>query len=167
VKKNGKSANVTVMMITEENLTSMKNIFSIGFKQQYFDLWLLALRVLVGLFMLTHGLPKFYKLMEGGEVKFGDPIGLGPTVSLVLTVFAEMVCSTFILIGLGTRIAVIPLIITMLVITFVVHANDPFGDKEPAFLYLFTYVTLLVAGSGRYSIDYVLSRSGKVNKYKL
>jgi putative oxidoreductase len=145
----------------------MKNIFNIGFRQRQLDWWLLILRVLVGLFMLTHGMPKFFKLMAGGDIRFADPFGFGPTISLILTVFAEMVCSTFILIGLGTRMAVVPLIITMFVIIFVVHGGDPFGDKEPAFLYLLIYITLLVTGSGKYSIDYLLSKGGKGTRYKL
>src|SRR5690242_6502855 len=110
----------------------MRKLLATDFNSNLINLWLLLLRVLVACFMFTHGFPKFLKLMEGGEIKFGDPIGLGPELSLVMTVFAEVICSTFILIGLATRLAAIPLIITMLVAAIVAHAGDPFRDKEMA-----------------------------------
>jgi putative oxidoreductase len=134
----------------------MRKSFHTNFDQGRLDLWLLFLRMLVAAFMLTHGLPKFYKLMTG-NLEFSDPIGIGEPATLFLAVFAEVICSTFILVGLGTRIATVPLIATMLVAAFISNWNDPFGKKELPLLYLFIYVTLLVLGSGRYSIDSLLS----------
>ena len=107
--------------------------------------------------MLTHGLPKFVRLMSG-DFQFADPIGIGEMSTLLLAVFAEVVCSTFILIGLGTRLATVPLIATMLVAAFIAHWNDPFGKKELPLVYLFVYITLLVLGSGKYSLDFFISR---------
>ncbi len=121
------------------------------------DFLILILRLAVAGFMLTHGYPKLLKLIAWGEIKFGDPIGLGVTLSLILAVFAEFFCSVFIAMGLGTRYATIPLIITMSVAAFVVHASDPFGRKELALLYLLIYLTLFFTGSGKYSLDYLIS----------
>jgi putative oxidoreductase len=134
----------------------MKRTLTIDFNQSYLHLWLLVLRVAVALSMMTHGMPKFFQLLQDDEIQFADPIGLGPSVSLGLTVFAEVICSTFIFIGLGTRLATIPLIVTMLVAALIVHFDEPFGKREMALLYLFPYITLLVLGSGKYSIDYLL-----------
>jgi putative oxidoreductase len=142
----------------------MKRTLRIDFSPVLLDLWLLALRVLTSAFMFTHGLPKFYKLMQGGEIQFGDPIGLGPVASLSLAVFAEVICSTFILIGLGTRIATLPLMITMSVAAFIAHADDPFRQKEAALLYLLLYITLAVLGSGKYSVDQLLTKKLTVKK---
>lgn len=135
----------------------MRRSFHTSFDQNRLDVWLLVLRVLVAAFMMTHGLPKFFRLMEG-SLEFSDPIGIGEPATLVLAVFTEVVCSTFILIGLGTRIAAVPLIATMLVAAFISNWNDPFGKKELPLLYLFIYTTLLIVGSGKYSIDYLLSK---------
>jgi putative oxidoreductase len=134
----------------------MRESFETDFSQSKFDLLLLLLRIVIASFMLTHGLPKFYELMAG-NLDFTDPLGIGEPTTLVVAVLAEVVCSTFILIGLGTRIATIPLIATMLVAAFVSNWNNPFEKKELSLLYLFIYVTLLVVGSGRYSLDAVLS----------
>jgi putative oxidoreductase len=62
------------------------------------------------------------------------------------------------LLGFATRLAVIPLIITMLVVVFYVHADDPFSKQEMGLHYLLTYIMLLIMGSGKYSIDNLLYR---------
>lgn len=108
--------------------------------------------------MLTHGLPKFYKLMAGGEIQFREVFGMSAAVSLSLAVFAEVICSTFVFVGLATRAATIPLIITMLTAAFIAHADDPFGKKELPLMYSLIYITILILGSGKYSIDYLLTR---------
>ena len=135
----------------------MKNIFQTDFDRYKLDVWLLIFRILIAGFMLTHGLPKFVRLMSG-DFQFADPIGIGEMSTLLLAVFAEVVCSTFILIGLGTRLATVPLIATMLVAAFIAHWNEPFGKKELPLVYLFVYITLLVLGSGKYSLDFFISR---------
>jgi putative oxidoreductase len=129
-------------------------------RDESLDLLVFILRICIAAFMITHGWPKLLRLLEGGEIQFGDPIGLGPTLSLILVVFAEFFCSVLIGIGLGTRLASIPLIFTMLVAAFIAHADDPFRQKEMALLYLLFYILLLVVGSRKYSLDYLLTRNG-------
>lgn len=136
----------------------MKKFFSISISDRNAHLCLLLVRIAVGAFMLTHGLPKLSKLLAGGEIKFADPFGLGPGISLALTVFAEVVCSILVIIGLGTRLAVIPLIVTMLVAAFHAHASDPFSSKEKPLLFVIVFAVLFVFGSGKHSIDRLLSR---------
>jgi putative oxidoreductase len=136
----------------------MKKLFQIEINKEYYNIILLILRVTAAVLMLTHGYPKLIRLLSGEEIKFADPLFLGPVISLILAVFAEFFCSIFIAIGLGTRLAAIPLIITMLVAAFIIHGADPIADKEKALLFLVIYLTLFVTGSGKYSIDYLLNR---------
>jgi putative oxidoreductase len=49
----------------------------------------------------------------------------------------------------------------MLVAAFIAHGDDPFGKKEMALLYIVVYVFLLFAGSGKFSVDYLISRESK------
>jgi putative oxidoreductase len=132
----------------------VRNLFSTGNYPKNIDVSLLVLRVFVGSFMLTHGYGKFLKLFGDEPLQFADPLGLGVTLSLVLAVFAEFFCSLFLIVGFATRLASIPLIVTMSVAAFIVHADDAFGVKEMALLYLLIYVVLLIAGAGKYSIDH-------------
>ncbi len=107
--------------------------------------------------MLTHGYSKLQKLMAG-DMQFADPLGLGQEVSLVLAVFAEFLCSLLVMLGFGTRLAVIPLIVTMAVAAFITHGADPFGRKELALFYLVAYVVLLLSGSGKFSVDRLIGK---------
>ena len=117
------------------------------------DLGLLLVRLLAGGMMLTHGLPKFDRLFGEGPVKFADPFGLGPEISLGLAIFAEVGCSLLVMIGFKTRWATIPLMITMLVAAFYAHSADPFGEKELPLLFLTVFGSILISGGGRYSMD--------------
>ena len=119
---------------------------------------ILAARIGFGGMMLTHGWPKLERVISSGKLQFGDPIGLGPEISLILTIFAEFVCSILIILGLKTKLAAIPPAFTMLVAAFVVHLDDPFGKKEFALLYFFGFFILIFVGSGQYSMDNYLGR---------
>ena len=117
------------------------------------DLGLLFLRLASGGIMVySHGWGKLQKML-GGDMSFADPMGMGEEASLVLTVFAEFVCGILVALGLLTRAALVPLIITMLVAVFVIHADDPFSKQEFGLLYLVPYLTLFLAGPGKLSFD--------------
>jgi putative oxidoreductase len=117
------------------------------------DLGLLVVRLLAGGMMLTHGVPKIGRLLGDGPVKFADPFGLGPEVSLVMAIFAEVVCAGLVMIGFKTRWATIPLMITMLVAAFYAHWDDPFAKKEMPLLYFAVYLGILIAGGGKFSLS--------------
>lgn len=136
----------------------LRNFFKISHNTQHVDILLLVLRVCVAIFMLVHGMPKLMKFFADEPVKFADPIGIGQFASLLLTVFSEVICSVLIFFGLATRLATVPLIVTMLVAAIIVHSGDPFGDKEASLQYFLVYLTLFVLGSGRYSVDALISR---------
>ena len=144
----------------------MKKIFSTEVSGSR-DAILLVLRVAIAAMMLSHGLPKLQMLLSGGGASFPEILGMAPTLALTLVVFAEVLCSMFILFGLGTRLAAIPLIITMLVAVFIVHGNDPFARQEPGVQYLLFYVILLFAGSGKYSADYyIYGKAGRAASFQ-
>lgn len=138
----------------------MKLVNPLGFNSNgdLKDFSLLLLRITFGgLMFINHGLGKFNKLMAGGEIKFATVFGMGPELSLGLAVFAEVLCALMVVIGLFTRMAVVPLIITMLVAIFVIHFDDPFKKMEMAIIYLVPYLVLFFMGSGRYSVDEAIS----------
>jgi putative oxidoreductase len=131
----------------------IKRSFDTGTYPASVSISLLVIRVTVGVFMITHGYGKFLRLFADGPVQFADPIGIGVTASLVLTVFAEFFCSIFLIFGVATRFSAIPLLITMLVAALIVHAPDPFARKELPLLYAAIYVAIAIAGAGKYSVD--------------
>jgi len=116
------------------------------------DIGLALLRILPSAFMLTHGIPKFQKLIAG-NFEFGDPIGIGAAPTLFLAVLAEFVCPLLLIVGFKTRWAAILPAITMLVAGLIAHGPDPFRKKEMALLYLVIFVAIMLLGPGRYSVD--------------
>ena len=136
----------------------IKNIFDPGKYPQKVNLVLLILRITVGAFMLSHGAGKFSKLFGDDPVKFADPLGVGVTASLALTVFAEVFCSLFLILGIATRLAAIPLFVTMLVAVLIIHVHDGFGKQELPLLYSVVYLTIAIAGAGKLSVDNFIYR---------
>jgi putative oxidoreductase len=118
------------------------------------DVGLLVFRVAISLLMLIpHGWPKLMKLLEGGEIKFFDFLGIGATFSLILAVSSEFFASILVALGIFTRIGSISLIITMFVAAFIVHADDPFSKQEKALMYLVSYLMLFITGPGKISLQ--------------
>ena len=116
---------------------------------------LLILRLISGGMMLTHGYQKLVKLSEL-KADFPDPLGVGHDISLYLTLFAEVVCAALLIFGLFTRLALLPLVVTMVVAFFIIHAKDPLGDKELALFYLMSYTVLIFSGPGKFSADKII-----------
>lgn len=100
-----------------------------------FDISLLLSRLLFGMLFMMHGLTK---INDFGQMAlaFPDPLGVGSEISLILAIFSEVFCSVLLIFGLLTCLVLIPMIFTMCIAFFVIHAGDPFSAKEPVF-YLF------------------------------
>lgn len=140
----------------------MKNTYSTTLELPQVDVGLLIFRLGISALMLTHGIPKVIKFFGSEPISFADPIGLGEVVTFSFAVFAEFVCSLLVILGLGTRLAVIPLIATMTVVALIVHWPDGFARQELPLLYLTGYILLFFTGGGKYSLDwYILSRKKK------
>lgn len=117
------------------------------------NLGLLLLRVAAGGMMLVkHGIPKIERFGQD-PIRFSDPLGVGVLASLSLAVFAEVVCSSAVILGLLTRLAAVPLVATMLVAAFIVHADDPWNKKEFALMFALPFLTLVFTGPGAWSVD--------------
>lgn len=140
--------------------TMKKALFST--KSYAIDAALLGMRLAVSIMIMTHGWAKIANFSENLNV-FPDPIGLGPAVSLQLSIFAEFFCAILVALGFMTRLALIPLIINMTVVVLVVHSADPFGVKELPLMFLISFLVLLLTGPGKYSMDYQIS--GRNDRY--
>ena len=120
-------------------------------KKASIDFGLLLMRVGFSIGMMTHGYGKFLKVIQG-NFEFGDPIGIGPTFSLILTSIGEFIAPILIIIGWKTRLATIFPTLTMLVAFTISHEGDLFSKKEKAFVYLIAFLTLYFTGPGKYSL---------------
>ncbi|MEN9640213.1 MAG: hypothetical protein RLZZ262_2082 [Bacteroidota bacterium] len=128
------------------------------------DAVLFSARLIFGGYMaMEHGLKKFYK-WDTIQHDFARPFGIPDYWSAALTIWAELYCCIFLVVGLFTRFSALTNAICMLVAALVVHAGDPMADRESAFLYFGGFSLLLYTGGGRWSIDYLL-RNTRIAKW--
>lgn len=120
-----------------------------------FDISMLLSRLLFGLLFMIHGLSK---INDFGQMAltFPDPLGVGNEISLILAIFGEVFCSVLLILGLLTRLSLIPMIFTMCIAFFVIHAGDPFSARELSFIYLAAFMIIWVSGAGKYSLDFLI-----------
>lgn len=116
---------------------------------------LLLLRLLFGGLLLSHGFAK-WGAFDALAPSFPDPLGVGAHTSLMLAIFAEVICSVAFIVGFLHRLCMLPMLFTMLMAFFVIHAGAPFAERELSFVYLAVFLMVYVAGPGRYSADHFI-----------
>jgi putative oxidoreductase len=129
----------------------------------------ILIRLIVGLVFLSEGIQKFLfqdALGTGRFIKIGIPAPefFAPFVGVV-----EIVFGLLLVIGLFTRFASIPLIINISVaiittkIPMLIHSGfwAMAHESRVDFAMLLGGIFLLIAGSGKYSIDYYLLKKKK------
>ena len=85
-----------------------------------------------------------------------------PTLNAYLAAITEFSGFILLLLGLGTRIISIPLMIVMLVAIFAVHLSNGFNAGDNGFeiplYYFLMLLSLLIGGPGKLSIDHFLKK---------
>jgi putative oxidoreductase len=137
----------------------MKKFFSTNYSQSAFNLATLALRVGFGLLIcIDHGLSKLMHF-SNMAASFFDPFHIGHRISLALVVFAEVFCAILLVLGLFTRFAALVLVINMAVAaTVLFHKGLPLGQMEPALVFLVAFISILLVGPGRISVDSAMGK---------
>jgi len=135
----------------------MRKLFSIKYSDNVISFAALILRFGLGGLIIPHG---YNKLMNFSSMssKFADPFHIGSTTSLSMSIFAEFFCGVFLVLGLFTRLACIPLIINMSVAVVVAHKGDIFDTGEKATVFLVGFIALLFTGPGKVSIDRFITK---------
>ena len=118
---------------------------------------ILFFRLFLGAFIMFHGISKCIHFSAMAE-HFPSPIGLGSKASLILVIFAELVCACGFLVGFLYRLSLIPMMFSFTIIVFVVSHHAHFQQRELPLVYLVSLVLLFFAGPGKFSIDYLIRR---------
>lgn len=140
---------------------SMKKVKDFLFKEPRlpiaYSVILLAVRIVFGALFLSHGISKWITFNEMTD-NFPNPLNIGSTLSFWLAIFAEILCTIGFILGALFRLSLIPMIFTMCVALFIIHANDPLVIKELAMMYLTIFVLMFFSGPGKFSIDGILRK---------
>jgi putative oxidoreductase len=117
------------------------------------DLGLLFLRVSASLFLLwVHGLPKLLNYSAQLQV-IEDPFHLGANLTLMLAIFAEVLCPLLIIVGLLVRLACLPILSVLLVAMVVVHPQWSIEEGQFGWLLLILFTSIFIAGPGRLALN--------------
>jgi putative oxidoreductase len=136
-------------------MNRMLKLLRLDFVPANADVAILVLRTALSVQMLAlHGWGKLsnFSTISGA---FPDPLHLGHTTSAALAVVGEVVCSLLLMVGLFTRFAALGSAVTMGVAFFLVHQAALSGPQsgELALMYLIGYLSIAIAGPGRFSLD--------------
>ena len=135
----------------------MKKPFSTSHSASSFNLAMFVLRVGAGILMIHHGYDKLVHFNQYSQ-NFIHFLGMSAPVSLSLVIFAEFFCSVFLMLGLFTRLAAIPLIIDVSVAVVKGHKMDILGEGEHAALFVLIFIIILILGPGRISVDGMITK---------
>ena len=135
----------------------MSRFLSTKYSNAGFNFGMLVLRVVLGILLASHGYSKLISFTTL-RYKFMNFLHLGSTVSLSLVIFAELFCSIFLILGLFTRFAIIPIIIAMGVVVFVATHGEILGQGERGTIYLAASIAILFCGPGKISVDGMIGK---------
>lgn len=133
----------------------MKKLLQLSFLPSSADAALLLIRVYYGFALLwLHGKGKV-EAFSTMRTTFYDPLGVGNSTSYFLALCGEVVFPILIILGLFTRLAALGSAFGLSVAFFLIHKGQLSGPTsgELAFLYIGAFLTLFIAGGGRYSFD--------------
>lgn len=121
----------------------------------------LFLRLFVGLMLMQFGV----RQLVGGEELIGSqsiPF-LASGMHLWLIIVVEIICAFFIMVGLFTRIMIIPPFVLMIVSCHAIFTHYGYGTIDQIqlmcipFLFMGIFLFLLLGGPGKISFDYFYS----------
>ena len=118
-------------------------------------------RLAVGLVFMSTGWGKVHNLAK--VTGFFQELGIpAPAFNAVLVGYSELICGTLLVIGLLTRLATIPLVVSMVVAILTAKRADIHGLFDlvgfDEFTYLCVLVMIAVLGAGAVSLDRALAR---------
>ena len=117
------------------------------------DVGLLFLRVSGGLFLLcVHGMPKLLDYTAQLQL-IEDPFHLGAHLTLILAIFAEVLCPLLVVAGVLARLACLPILFVLLVALLLVHPQWTVAEGQFGWLLLILFATVFIAGPGRLALN--------------
>lgn len=115
----------------------------------------LFLRLFIGALLFTQAITKSqdYLWLEDEYPSF---LGLSPANVVSIAGIVELVAGVLITIGLFTRLSAGIMAVMMLGATFIFFPHQSFSEGELKFVYAGIYITLLISGGGKYSLDTIV-----------
>jgi putative oxidoreductase len=123
---------------------------------------LLVARLTVGVEFVSTGWGKVHNIDK--VVAFFGELGIpAPAFQARVASFTELVCGSLLVVGLGSRLAACPLVVTMVVAILTAKKDDLHGVTDLVGFVEWTYIAILalvvVMGPGAFSLDALVGKS--------
>lgn len=116
----------------------------------------LVFRVLLAIELFrVHGMKKF-RVENGQREHVPNPLHLPEKLNALVATFSDTVVPFLIMLGIGTRLVVLPTIGVTAVGYFIVHRKDSLEVRDVPYMYTLSLLLILALGAGKYSLDYYL-----------
>jgi putative oxidoreductase len=113
-------------------------------------------RILLALELFrVHGLRKL-KSQHGPPELVPNPLHLPEGLNQLVATFSDTVVPFLVMVGIATRVVVLPVIGVTAVGYFVVHRKDPVQVRDVPYMYTLSFLLLLLVGPGKYYVDHYL-----------
>jgi putative oxidoreductase len=134
----------------------IKQILNSDLGTSFNNIAFLIFRVLLAIELFrVHGMKKF-RVENGQKEHVPNPLHLPEKLNGLVATFSDTVVPFFIMLGLGTRLAILPTISVTAVGYFVVHQKDSLEVRDIPYMYTLSLLLILALGAGKYSLDYYL-----------
>jgi putative oxidoreductase len=134
----------------------VKQLFHSDVGSNFNNAVLLVFRVLLALELFrVHGIKKF-KLQNGQKEQVPNPLHLPDKLNSMIATFSDTVVPFFLILGLSTRLILLPTVAVTAIGYFVVHRKDSDEIRDVPYMYTLSLLLLLFLGAGTYSIDIYL-----------
>ena len=139
----------------------IKKITSVFPPSNTFNIAMLFFRVAISVeLIIAHGLKKIGIGVSEAE-KIPNPLHLPEAINQCFAVASNLFFPVFILLGLFTRLAILPVLAVTLTGYFLLHWNDSLLEKDMPFMYSVSFLLILFLGAGKYSLDYLINKKIK------
>ncbi|SFD75150.1 putative oxidoreductase [Chitinophaga sp. CF118] len=123
------------------------------------NLAILIYRVLLGFELFrVHGLKKF-RVENGQREHVPNPLHLPDKLNGIVATFSDTVVPFLLMLGVCTRLILLPVIGVTAIGYFVVHRKDSAEVRDVPYMYTLSFLFLLVTGAGTFSVDHYLLQS--------
>ncbi|BAV06484.1 putative oxidoreductase [Filimonas lacunae] len=114
---------------------------------------MLVFRVLLALELFrVHGMKKF-RVENGQREHVPNPLHLPDKLNGLVATFSDTVVPFLIMLGVATRLVILPTIGVTAIGYFVVHRKDNIEVRDVPYMYTLSLLLVLALGPGIYSID--------------
>jgi putative oxidoreductase len=125
--------------------------------RSFLENWLASVRVVTGILIAIVGFEVFDKGRMNGNVAWLTDLHFPvPHFMAYLGKAAELIGGIFLALGLLVRLMSVILVVDMFVITFIMGQGKILGDAQLPFVFLLLFAGFFFAGSGKWSLDYLL-----------